>query len=111
MPTLSNYLIPLVNIPQTFSVNLAGINYTMTVKWCDIGQSWILDLADASQNVLAAGLPFITGADLLDGLAYLGVQGSLFSYTNGLPFAVPTLDNLGSDANLYFQTSVANNGD
>lgn len=106
----SNYLIPLVNIPQTFTINLAGINYTLTVKWCDIGQSWIMDLMDASQNMLAAGIPFVTGADLLDGLEYLGVNGSLFVYTNGMAYAVPTLANLGGDSNLYLQTTVPNNG-
>lgn len=108
--SLSNYIVPLVNIPQNFNINLAGTTYTMTVKWNDIGQTWILDVADSSQNMLAAGLPFVTGADLLDGLAYLGIDGSLLVYTNGQPFAVPTIDNLGGECNLYFQTSAPNNG-
>lgn len=106
----TNYLVPLTNIPQTFVINLAGTTYTLTSKWNDQMQSWILDVADASGVMLAAGMPFVTGADLLDGLEYIGVLGILTVYTNGQPFAVPTLDNLGADCNLYLQTSVAANG-
>ena len=104
------YLIPLTNVPQTFVVNLAGVNYTLTVKWNDMAQSWYMDIADQSQNPLACGIPFVCGTDLLGQLGYLGIQGSLYVYTNGMPYAVPTLDNLGTNSNLYFETSVQNNG-
>ena len=107
---LSNYIVPLTNVPQTFTINLAGVTYTLTSKWNDQMQSWILDVADSAGNMLAAGLPFITGADLLDGLNYLGIDGGLISFTNGQPFAVPTIDNLGTDSQLYFQTTAPNNG-
>lgn len=103
----STFILPLVNVPQIFTINLAGVTYTLTSKWNDIAQSWYLDIADAAQNPIACGLPFVTGADLLAGLEYLGIQGSLIVYTNGDAAAVPTLDNLGADSNLYFQTAVA----
>lgn len=108
--TLSNYLIPLANVPQQFTVDLAGIVYTLTSKWNDMAQCWYLDMADEAQNSIVAGMPFITGADMLSGLSYLGIEGALIVYTNGEPSAVPTLDNLGSDSNLYFQSAVANGG-
>lgn len=104
----TTYLIPLLNIAQTFNVNLAGTNYNLTVKWDDIGQTWIMDLADDNNNMLAAGLALITGADILDGLEYLGVDGQLYVYTNGDASAVPTQDNLGDECNLYFVTAAAN---
>jgi hypothetical protein len=104
------YLIPVVNIPQTFTIDLGGTTYTLTVKWNDIAQSWFADIADESQNPLACGIPLICGADLLQQLAYLGIPGSVYVYTNGQAYAVPTLDNLGTECNLYFQTTVANNG-
>lgn len=110
METIFVYLVPLTNIPQTFEINFAGTNYTMTVKWNDIAQSWYMDLSDDQQNPLACGIPFITGADLLEQLEYLGVDGQLFVYTNGDDSAVPTLDNLGSNSNLYFQSTVDNSG-
>lgn len=110
MATLSNYLIPLVNIPQQFQIDLAGQTYQLTNKWNDMAQSWYLDIADSAGNPIACGIPFITGDDLLDGLEYLGIDGSLIVYTNGDPTAVPTLDDLGADSNLYFQTAAANGG-
>ena len=107
MNALTNYLIPLENVPQTFTIDLAGVTYTLTSKWNDMAQSWYLDIADESGNPICAGMPFITGADLLSGLAYLGIDGALIVYTNGDPSAVPTIDNLGGDCNLYFQSAVA----
>lgn len=108
MATPSNYLIPLVNLPQQFTIDLAGITYTLVSKWNDVAQSWFLDILDSVQNPIACGIPLITGADLLVGLEYLGIDGSLIVYTNGDPTAVPTLNNLGVDCNLYFQSTAAN---
>ncbi len=110
MTTPAYYLIPLNSTPQQFQITLAGVDYTLTVKWNDIGQSWILDIADVDEVPIAACIPLITGADLLSGLAYLGIGGQLFVYTNqGLfPNEVPNLDNLGVDSNLYFFTSNPN---
>ena len=72
-------------------------------------QSWILDIADGnSGSILAAGLPLITGADVLEGIEYLGINGSLIVYTDGNPSAIPTLNNLGIDCNLYFLTNASN---
>ena len=103
----SIYLIPKSNDPQSFGVNLAGINYTLTFKWNDSDQSgWIMDIGDEANNPLACSLPLITGANVIDGLNYLGIQGVLIVYTNGDESAVPTYDNLGTDCNLYFGTNV-----
>jgi hypothetical protein len=114
--SISNYLIPLVSTPQMFTINLAGISYNMTCKWNNAQDSdgnyagWALDISDSNNNPLACNIPLITGADCLSGLEYLGIQGSLIAFTSGDPTAVPTFTNLGSDSNLYFQTSVGNNG-
>lgn len=106
------YLVPLTAVPQSFQIALAGVNYLITVKWNNTsdGGGWQFDLTNADTNTpLIAGAPFITGADLLDGLNYLGINGHLFVYTNGMPDAVPTFTNLGTDSNLYFVTSAATN--
>jgi hypothetical protein len=104
------YTIPLTNTPQTFQIELAGITYTLTVKWNDMGQSWMLDIADSNNNYIVSGIPLVTGNDLLSGLAYLGIGGSLYVLTNSgsYPAAVPTLDNLGTDVQLCFYTSNPN---
>lgn len=101
------YLIPLDDNPQSFQISLAAASYIMTVYWNDAldgGWQFNLDDADTGDSILA-GAPFITGADLLAGLSYLGIEGQLFVYTNGMPDAVPTFTNLGQDSNLYFVTT------
>jgi hypothetical protein len=97
------FAIPLANIPQTFSIALAGANYNLTSRWNDADDAgWCLDIADENNNPLACNIPLITGADCLAGLEYLGIGGQLVVYTDGDPTAVPTLDNLGVNSNLYF---------
>jgi hypothetical protein len=101
------YLIPLTNIPQTFEIQLNGITYNLTTRFNDQDDAgWVIDLADADNVPLVTGLPLVTGGNLLDGLEYLGIGGELWVYTNGDPNAVPTVDNLGTDSNLYFVSNV-----
>ena len=104
----TTFLIPLQNIPQTFNISLAGKLYVMTVRWNDaVDAGWIADFTDANTSLpIVSNIPFITGADLLAGLDYLGFQGNLVVFTDGDQFAVPTLDNLGVESNLYFLTDV-----
>lgn len=104
------YLIPFSNIPQQVQITLAGVDYVLTVKWNDIGQSWILDIQDVNENDLVKGLPLVTGTDLLDGLQYLGIGGALWVLDNSgnIPALVPDLNTLGNSENLYFYTSNPN---
>jgi hypothetical protein len=109
--TITNFTIPLQGIAQSFTIDLAGTTYTLTLKWNDEMASmdptdtgWTLDIGDEDQNPLACNIPLITGADLLSGLEYLGIGGSLVVFTDGDPTAVPDFDDLGDSSNLYFQT-------
>lgn len=105
---MANFKIPLSNTPQSFEITLANVNYILTCKYnASPDAGWIIGFADAVTNEsIVENIPLITGADLLSGLAYLGINGSLFVYTDGNDFAVPTLENLGNESNLYFQTEV-----
>lgn len=107
-PDESQFLIPLVNTPQSFNIELGSLNYTLVVKWNDADEAgWVMDILDQdTQNPIACNIPFITGADMLEGLEYLEIPGQLIAYTNGDQYAVPTLDNLGTNSNLYFFTAV-----
>lgn len=109
---MSNFLLPLTNIPQKFDIALAGVNYTMTCRWNDAPDGgWLLDLANAeSGEVIVANVPLVTGGDCLDGLDYLGINGQLAVLTDGDQFAVPTLTNLGVESNVYFITDAVSNG-
>ena len=105
---MTTFILPLINTPQSFQISLAGVNYTMTVKWNNsLDAGWVMDLDDAITNLsIAATIPLVTGVDMLAGLEYLGINGSLYVYTDGDQFAVPTLDNLGVESNVYFVTDV-----
>jgi hypothetical protein len=102
---MSLFQIPVTNNPETFQISLAGTTYTLTVKFNSaLEGGWVLDIADA-ENVqkIVCNAPLITGANLLDGLGYLGINGSLFVRTEGNNFAVPTYENLGIESFLYFE--------
>jgi hypothetical protein len=107
---MTTFLIPLANIPQSFDIALAGVNYIMTCRWNaaeDAG--WVIDLSDADTNTpIVTNVPLITGADCLAGLEYLGIDGQMIVFTDGDELAVPTLENLGVESNLYFLTDAAN---
>ena len=98
------FTIPLVNVPQEFSISLGGTNYNMVNKWNEL-IGWVLDILDQDNNSIILGIPLTTGRDLLEPYASFNFGGKLFAYTdnNDLP---PTLDNLGIDSNLYFITAV-----
>lgn len=104
MPNI--YKIPLSNTPQKFSITLAGVEYIMTCRWNSApGGGWFLDIDDSVTNEpILYNLPLVTGADLLKQYGYLGFGGKLIVYTDGDGDAVPTLDNLGAESNLYFGT-------
>lgn len=104
----SQFLIPLTNTPQSFNIELGGRNFTLVVKWNDaVEAGWVMDILDQdTQSPIVCNIPFITGADMLEGLEYLEIPGQLIAYTNGDQWAVPTIDNLGSNSNLFFFTAV-----
>lgn len=98
------FLLPLTNIPQQFNITLADKNYIMTVRWNDAPDGgWLMGLADQlTGDQIVDNIAFTTGVNILDGLDYLGIGGQMVVYTNGNSSAVPTLDNLGVDSNVYF---------
>lgn len=119
------YEIPTIALPHRFSVQLVGVTYKMTLLYqaAQIGPSdisverdsnltidqsqiggWILDIADVNGVPILAGIPLITGQDLLQQFSYLNFGGSLFVSTDGSD-AVPTASNLGTSSHLYFATN------
>lgn len=102
---MANFEIPLTPRPQTFSVSLAGIDYRLTLQWRDTEQAgWVLDIADAGSHPIIEGIPLVTGVDLLEQYAHLGLGGVLWCQTTAEPDAVPTFDNLGAGSHLYWYT-------
>src|SRR4051812_47471575 len=104
---MSLFKLPVTNAPQLFEIALNGIEYILTCRYNSAPEGgWLLDIADAVTNLpIASNIPFVTGVDMLDGLEYLGIGGQLYAFTDGNQLAVPTLENLGVESFLYFQTA------
>lgn len=99
----TTYEIPLSSDPQSFSIQLEGITYNLTLTYRDADMGgWLLNIADVGGNALVNGIPLVTGRDLLEPYSYLGLGGALWASTDADPDAVPTYANLGTASHLYF---------
>lgn len=97
--------IPLSGAPERFTISLANTTYTLTLQWRDNALGgWVLDIGDASNNPLVAGLALTTSGDLLAPYPDLNFGGALYVVNSAGGDAVPTFDNLGSDVILVFVT-------
>lgn len=101
---MSTYEIPLTPTPQTFSISLSGVDYLVTVRWNVAAAAWCADLASVDGAAILAGVPLVTGADLLAQYGYLGLGGALVAQSDNDPDAVPTFDGLGVNGRLYWVT-------
>lgn len=105
---METFLIPLSNIPEDFTIDLSGVEYRIVCKFnsAELG-GWVIDIYDSiTNNPLVMNIPLVTGVDLLKQYKYLGIKGSLIVYTDGNELSTPTLENLGSESNLYYKTEV-----
>ena len=77
----------------------------LTLRYCNINEGgWVLDILDAANNPLVTGIPLVTGTDLLAQFQYLNFKGKLVVQTLTSPDDVPTFDNLGDTAKLFWVT-------
>lgn len=103
---MARFEIPLSPTPQQFTIALAGVVYTLTVKYLNVDQGgWTVDIGDAQNNPIVTAIPLVTGADLLEQYAYLNFGGTLTVSTDNSPDAPPTFQNLGVNSHLWFTTS------
>lgn len=106
--------IPLFSSPQTMGITFSGVAYNLRFIFRDsqgnypniLPAGWIMDLLDVNQNLLVGAIPLITGANLLEQFAYIGVDGGLYVGTDGAPDAPPTYANLGTASHLYYVPNV-----
>jgi len=103
---MSIHKIPLTPTPQIFNITLADKEYRITVRWNAAPDGgWYLDIAspDNGESIIA-GIPIVTGSDLLEQYEYLNFGGALCCYGGNINLA-PTFENLGVDNQLYFLVS------
>lgn len=104
---MANFEIPLSGSPETFSISLNGTTYALTLQFRDNSEGgWTLDIADADRVMIVAGIPLITGANLLEQYGHLGIAGgaALYMANTAGGDAVPTYANLGTDTHLVLVT-------
>lgn len=99
------HLIPLIASPQTLSIAMGGVTYSLNVYWCRPAGLWMLDVSDVNNNPIIQGIPLVTGADLLAQYKYAGIGGQLIAQTDNNALLPPDFTSLGSTANLYFVTT------
>jgi hypothetical protein len=101
------YRIPLIPANQEFDISLANVSYHLRIKWNSFSNAWILYIEDSQQNPIIGGIPMITGCDLLEQYAYLGIGGAMIVQSTNNPDLVPGYATLGSTGNLFFIIPVA----
>jgi len=99
--------IPLINVPQSFEIELAGRSLSFVNKWNGEMGLWMLDISDSeTEEDLITSLPIVSGADLLAQLQHIGIPGKLIAYTSGDELSPPTESNLGTQSKLYYVVEV-----
>lgn len=95
------FTVPLTNVSQRFRIDIAGVEYLIACRWNDnIG--WFLDIYNGTTLApIIMCLPLVTGTDLFAQYPHKAFGASLYVYTDGDRYAVPTLENLGTESNLY----------
>ena len=101
---MTPYEVPLSPEPQAFVIALARVNYRLQISWCAPAGCWILDISQPSGEPVVAGIPVVTGVDLLGQYGYLGLGGKLFVQSAGDATAIPGFADLGVTSQLYFVT-------
>ena len=100
------YEIPTAGSPKIITVTLPSGTYFMRLIYADSPNGeggWLLDIGDQNGNPLVCGIPLVTGCDLLEQYAYLGIGGPLYCITAGDPTTPPTFSSLGSTSNLFIE--------
>jgi hypothetical protein len=100
---LTLWELPTSGTPQQYTITLAGNTWLFVFRYRDADMGgWILDIYDSMGNPVLCGAPLVTGHDILEQYEYLGFGGAMMVLTDGDPSAVPTFDNLGTNAHLYW---------
>lgn len=94
--------LPLTPQNRAFSATIAGSLYKIAVIWR--AGCWCLDLSNSSDTLIIGSIPLVTGADLLEQYAYLGLGFALFVVCDSDGQDYPTENDLGISSHLVIRT-------
>jgi hypothetical protein len=101
---MSVFEIPLKAHPLKIGVGLPGGVFYFRLIFCDAPQGgWLLDISDINGEVVAAGIPLVTGADLLEQYASIGLGCRMYCSTDGALWQPPQIDTLGVTSHLWVE--------
>lgn len=84
---------------------LMNQEYVIENRWNESGQNWEINIYNLEMKPIVTSLPLVCGVNLLKGHQHL-LPAKLICYTSGDSNAIPTFNNLGSEANVYFVGSI-----
>lgn len=88
---------------QRFKQDLGGTTYNFRLTYNTAQDAcWVMDIGDENSVILVAGIPLVSGVDLLAQYRHLGFTGSLVVTTDRGAGEVPTFDGLGETSHLFF---------
>ena len=88
---------------QRFNLDLAGTTYNFRLTFNAAQDAcWVMDIGDSNGAILVAGIPLVSGVDLLAPHRHLGFTGGLVVTTDRGAGEVPTFDGLGVTSHLFF---------
>jgi hypothetical protein len=100
---------------QRFDIVINGTRYGMRLLYNTAAGSWMMDLIDEADVPVLAGIPLVTGVDLIAQHRHLnigvnardGTRVQMLVMTFAMdkpPDTIPTFENLGVDGFLYYVT-------
>ena len=104
---MPSYKIPLLPTPQRFTITLGGLDYQILLTYKNVTEGgWVIDVADNAGVPMLAGIPLVTGTDVLGQHKHLGFGGALSIQPKDTNVAaVPTFTDLGIDTQLIWTTT------
>ena len=101
------FRIPVTSSNQEFNVILDGIRYALNLYWNKPMMLWVLDFKNTDTGeMLANGVPMVTGCDVLEQFKYLGFTGSLVAYLDS-SLEPPKHADLDGGGRFYFITDLS----
>lgn len=101
---MAYFIIPVNAYPESFSISLDGISYSVTTRYNEYVNQWCIDMiSDIDGSVIMLNQPVLAGIDLAEQYRFK-FANSLVTWTNGVADGLvdPTYDNFGTDAELQY---------
>ncbi|MBX6956720.1 hypothetical protein EX227_02800 [Providencia rettgeri] len=87
---------------QEFDIQLSGVNYHLSVTYRGPA-GWTLDIMTQDKELILAGIPIVSGVDILEQYQYMGFKGSLFFVCEDMEDEL-SYEQFGVRNKLYFKT-------